>query len=266
MRLEYHSLPGEGGALLWPLTAYVPVGFRVAFATRVVLTPGTPRFVNYGFDGIPGATAARRSLCKMLDIPFEGLTVGKQMHSSAVIRVDAESAGTGNDTPNTKMPISDGLATSLTGVTLGVTTADCIPILLAEPNTKAIASVHAGWRGILAGIIENTVSLMKTDLGADPANIFAYLGPSIGPCCYEVKDDTISRLSESDKLFLERRAGAVFFDLRAWSTGRLRKSGIDSQKIWNADVCTCCHTELFFSHRGDKTCKGLNFSMITRLE
>jgi len=266
LRIEHRTLPGEGGALFWPVTAYVPAGFRVAFATRVVLTSGTPRFVNYGFDGIPGAAAARRFLCRTLEIPFEGLTVGKQMHTAAAMRIDMETAGSGNEAPNGKMPISDGLATNLTGVTLGVTTADCIPILLADPVAKAIASIHAGWRGTLTGVIDNTITLMKNEFGADPANIFAYLGPSIGPCCYEVKDDTISRLAEADKLFLEKRGAAVYFDLRSWNTGRLRKNGIDPQNIWIADVCTCCHTELFFSHRGDKICKGLNFSTITRLE
>ena len=266
MKLDFRTLPGEGGVLLWPVPAEEPPGFRIVFATRVALTPRGPRFVNYGFDGISGAVAARRNLCRFVGLPFDKFTVGKQVHSAAAARVGEAAAGAGRETPGTGIPATDALVTGLAGVPLAVTTADCVPILLADPVAKVAAAIHAGWRGALAGVVENTVALMKSGFGCEPWNIRAYIGPAIGPCCYEVGGDLTARLSPADMVFVEDRGGRHYLDLRAWNADRLLATGLEKKNVAAADVCTCCHAELFFSHRGDRDCIGSNVCVIARLD
>ncbi|MFA6451299.1 MAG: peptidoglycan editing factor PgeF [bacterium] len=265
MKIDIEAMPGEGGALLWPAPAGVPSCFKVVFATRVAVATEGPGFVNYGFDGIPGAAEARRNLCRLTGLNFDKLTVGRQKHTATAAVVDESLAGTGRDAPNESLAATDALITGLRGVPLGVTTADCVPVLLADPTAKAAAAVHAGWRGTVAGIVANTIEGMKRNFGSAPQNISAFLGPAIGPCCYEVGDDLLDQLPNGDMIFVEKREGRNYLNLYSWNAARLCDEGLDPKNIYVSEICTCCRPDLFFTYRGDKNCRGLNFSMIARL-
>ena len=266
MKIDIETLPGVGSVLLWPLPDGAPAGFKMVFATRVSLSPRGSEFVNYSVDGNTGGADARRNLCRATGLKFDKLTVGRQMHTATAALIDESLAGAGRDAIDERLTATDALVTALSDVPLGVTTADCVPILLADPVAKAAAAIHAGWRGTVGGVIAESVALMTGKLGCDPRNIRAYLGPAIGPCCYEVGGDLLDMLTISDMEFVRNREGRKYLDLYAWNAARLCDEGLEPKNINSADVCTCCRTDLFFSHRGDKECRGLNFSMIARLK
>lgn len=202
----------------------------------------------------------RETLLAALSLPADQFTVANQEHTSAVAIVDRETAGTGGLNPDTRIARTDALSTSLPQVALGVMTADCVPILLADPCTRAVAAVHAGWRGSAAGIVANTVHSMKTHFGARPRDILAFLGPHIGACCYEVGNDVARKITTPGAL--SEYGKKHLLNLGEWNTALLRKSGVLKKNIYVTHYCTACRTDLFHSYRADKKIRGSNVSLI----
>jgi YfiH family protein len=148
---------------------------------------------------------------------------------------------------------ADGAVTDRVGLVLTVLTADCLPILMADPNRGVIAAVHAGWRSSVAGIAEKTVSLMNTVFGCEPADIFAALGPAIGRCCFEVGPEVVAAVRESfdfaDDYLQIKAGGKGMLDLAGLNRSALTEAGLAAGAIWSADLCTYCRDDLFFSYR-----------------
>src|SRR5437762_971927 len=164
-------------------------------------------------------------------------------------------------------PEADILTTNEPGILLAIRTADCLPILIADPERRAIAAVHAGWRGTLEGGTEAAVSEMARSFASKPASLLAALGPSIRSCCYEVGPEVEeafrNRSPENQAFFLrpnpESRAR---LDLVAANLAQLDSSGIPSSQIHVADFCTACRTDLFFSHRKEGALTGRMMAVI----
>lgn len=215
---------------------------------------------------------------------FDALGAGKmqvmtlrQIHTDIVHRVDAATLS-GKEAPQ-----ADALVTRERGVLLAVQTADCVPILLADPKNRAVAAIHSGWRGTLRRIAEKTVGRMQMEFGTRPADLIAAIGPGIGGCCYEVGSE-VAR--EFDSQFPEARdwfdgpfdalaAGEndpnwlpwltmrppghppppprVNLDLMAANRAILTNAGVPAGQIVSSGFCTACRTDLFFSYRREKT-------------
>lgn len=236
---------------------------KAAFAARAYLADEGPEFINFGFSGtIEGAAGERKKICGALDLNFEKLTCGEQVHGVNVAVVTGALAGSGATAPETRIPATDALVTNLPGVPLAIMTADCVPVLLAEENGAAIGAAHAGWRSALNGIAEKTLGAMVESFGAAPEKIHAFLGPSIGQCCFQVHEDVTGLLKEREKKYLRTDGnGDVFLDLRGVVSERLRDAGAGS--VTDSGACTRCNTNLFYSHRGDRKVKGSNISVIS---
>lgn len=158
------------------------------------------------------------------------LAFGRQVHGTKVLTVDgATSDGAISD--------ADGVATAASGVAALVLTADCLPIALATP--KAIAMVHAGWRGLADGVLEAGVQAVRA---LDPAGeLAAAIGPGAGGCCYEVGDEVAARFPN-----VARRADRTI-DLKAIAADRLTAAGVS--RLLDVERCTICEPDIFFSHR-----------------
>lgn len=156
----------------------------------------------------------------------------------------------------------DGLVLLKKGVAGVIRTADCVPVILWEPQVKIAAIVHAGWRGTALRIAGRAVSLMK-DLGAVPSLIHALIGPSIGPCCYEVKEDVLDHFREAgfSKEVLRHHKGASFLDLRRANVEDLQGHGVFQAHV--LDLCTRCRQDLFFSARRNDTGRQMSFAAVT---
>jgi polyphenol oxidase len=147
----------------------------------------------------------------------------------------------------------DALIANRPGLAIAVRTADCYPILLADARNRAIAAVHAGWRGTAAQIVADTLKKMRAEFGSQPSDIFAAIGPGIGVCCYEVGEEVAHEFGLS---------GRTHLDLASENRKQLESAGVPRQNIEALGVCTFCDTERFFSYRREKEKAGRMTSFI----
>lgn len=149
----------------------------------------------------------------------------------------------------------DALMTNQTGVLLTIRTADCVPVLVHDPLNRVVAAVHAGWRGAVAGIVPKTLSLMRHRFGSEPVSLRVGIGPSVGPCCYEVDEPVLARLRTSfaDWRLVIRETGRsrAMLDLQEFVRRQAQAVGVESEYIRTVRVCTACHPDLFYSYRRD---------------
>jgi polyphenol oxidase len=181
----------------------------------------------------------------------------------------------------------DASITNHRGLLLAIQTADCVPILLVDPKKRAIAAIHAGWRGTLARIVAKTIGKMQMHFGTNPRDLLAAIGPSIGPCCYEVGTEVatqfLSQFPDAPDYFDEFRTGdepnpiqwlnmmppghqpppkGVLLDLRKANRSQLLAAGLRPQNIHTIDLCTACHLDLLFSYRKQGPQSGRLMSVI----
>ena len=156
----------------------------------------------------------------------------------------------------------DALVTDLTGVVLGVLTADCVPVLLYDPVQKAVAAIHAGWKGTRSRIVQKTVQRMVQEFGTKPKDIIAGIAPSIGVCCYEVGEDVASHFFELPEAVIPKGNGKYMLDLPLANRLQLIEAGIHASHIEMSHICTSCSVDDFFSYRKEQGCSGRFMSLI----
>jgi YfiH family protein len=154
----------------------------------------------------------------------------------------------------------DVIVSDANGVLAAVKTADCVPILLGDPGTRAFAAVHAGWRGTLATAVIVAVQRLKDEYNVKPENLRVAIGASAGPCCYEVGSEVIdaftTRFGGGADLFTTTRSGHAMVDLLKANRDQLQSAGVIPERIHTAPICTMCRTDLFFSYRQEKNLHG----------
>jgi len=219
-----------------------PGPYRVAFSTRLGgVSEGPFESLNLGVytdDRAENVYENRRLLCARLGVEPETATMPWQYHSAVVTKAD----GRGIVTPGLEFERCDGLWTDQPGRALVTLAADCLPIALARVNgTPAVAALHVGWRGLLAGIVEAGANA----LGG--GKLAAAIGPGIGACCYEVGDEVAAPFRDrfGEKVVLGRN-----LDLAEAAERALRAAGCET--VERVGLCTSCEEELFFSHRRDR--------------
>lgn len=174
------------------------------------------------------------------------------VHGRRVVAVTgSEPAGAGG---MRLIPDCDGLVTDLVGFALVVTAADCVPLFFYDPVARAVGVAHAGWRGTVAGVGAATVEAMVAHFGCRPASIRAAIGPSIGPCCFEVGKQVIEPLREyygaaADELMKPAGPGKAMVDLWKANLLDLKRAGV--QEVFAAKECTACGVARLFSHRAE---------------
>lgn len=160
----------------------------------------------------------------------------------------------------------DALVTDQPDVLVTVRTADCVPVLMHDPVTRVVAAIHAGWRGAVAGIVPRTLAAMAERFGSDPQSVRVGIGPSAGPCCYEVDEPVLDRLRESfsdwTEVVRETGRGKAILDLRALVRRQAQAVGVEGESIRTVNVCTICHPDLFYSYRREGRVKGTMVSGI----
>ncbi len=152
---------------------------------------------------------------------------------------------------------ADGLMTNVPGVTLATLYADCMPILLFDPENRAIGMVHSGWRGTAQAIGPKLVQAMAARYGSKPEDLLAALGPAIGPCCFEVGDEVVRAFEAMDALrdalpWLHWQNGKPHVDLNRINTALLVHAGVSPKRIQDTSLCTQCNADLLYSHRRDQ--------------
>ncbi len=199
----------------------------------------------------------RRILANAVGIDILKLTFANQCHSANVAIVNESGRGKGVLEKETAVDHTDGLVTNVKDVCLCVQVADCVPILLYDPVCQVVAAVHAGWKGTLRKIASEAVAKMIQHYGCKAENIYAGLGPSNGPCCYEVGPDVyrevkISLGQAKNIIFPGTKPDKYIFDQWQANVRQLTDAGLKKEHIEQSDICTQCHSDTFFSSRQDQ--------------
>jgi YfiH family protein len=215
-------------------------GYVIAFTTRVGgVSDGVYESLNLTRgtgDAADKVEANRRIACEALGLPYQRLAFNRQVHSPTVHR--ARPAGRGEP--------GDGLWTDEPNLPMLAMSADCLPIAIARTDgPRALAVLHAGWRGLAEGVVAAGVKALRDD-SARP--LAAVVGPAIGPCCYEVGPE-VSRLFDPDLTAAGR------LDLWGAAERALQEAGVD--RIERIELCTRDNPDLFFSHRRDGRARGV---------
>jgi len=237
-------------------------GLAHAFCTRDSGVSPSP-FNSLNFSVREGdAPENIRDNCDILSFEF-GIPAGqfftlRQVHGSSILLLDAPFPGNGELE-------YDAMAACEGGIALCVKTADCVPVLLADRNLKAIATVHAGWRGTSLQIVSEAAAFLFENFGVSRGDLLAAIGPAIGPCCYEVDSVVFDAMTGAAGEFFKQtgKQGKWKLDLPGVNRSQLLKMGIPPENISSSGLCTSCRTDLFYSHRAEKkTGRQLNLIMI----
>ena len=272
------------GLRLLQVPAYSKLPWLIhAFSTRPggISNLNNEKVLNLGFtdwDTRENVLENRRRLQSAMGAPDLPLITLKQIHSDVIHVFD--------DAPSDPCR-GDASITNRAGLLLAVQTADCVPILLADPKKRVIAAIHAGWRGTLARIAAKTIGKMQMHFGTGPRDLLGAIGPSIGPCCYEVGTEVatqfLSQFADATTYFDEFRTGdepnpiqwlnmmppghqpppkGVLLDLRKANRSQLLAAGLRPQNIHTIDLCTACRPDLLFSYRKEGPASGRLLSVI----
>ena len=236
----------------------LPGGVDAFVSTRLGGVSGGPfESLNLGLrvgDDPEKVVENRRLLFGAFGIGLERSVWCKQIHADGVTVIGAADAGRGSTEEESIVEGTDALVTDVPGLSLCVTVADCVPVVIFDPERAVVGLAHAGWGGTVARISSRTVAVMRERFGCDPATIAAAIGPSIGPAGYEVGEDVIERAragfgEAASEILRPAPGGKAFFDL--WSANRidLEDAGIAGERIEVSGIASEEHLDEFYSHR-----------------
>ena len=241
--------------LLWRFEESAP-GTQVYFTSRPGGQSSAPyESLNLGFhvgDDPETVKGNRALLCSTLGLEPLDLTSPRQRHTDTVEVLEKEDVGsgaTGEESAFDHFDPCDGLFTTLPGAPLLLHFADCVPVVLTARtgHGPAIAVIHAGRRGLMEGIVSKAASLLMAQTAAAADSITAAIGPCIGPCCYQVDDETEAAFAER---FGSENVTGRFLDLRQAAVDELVAAGLRRENIYVLEICTACNDQ-FFSYRRD---------------
>jgi hypothetical protein len=256
--------------------------------SRAFCADDAPGDLNLGFtaEDVRETVAQNRRLFAeaVSGDPSTPLVDVHQIHSNLVLLASVA------DASREKPRSADGLMTGEPGLLVGIRTADCIPILVADRKRRAVAAFHAGWRGTVQRIVESGIGRMRLQFGSRPEDLVAAIGPGIGPCCYSVGEEVLSSFESQfayarelfrevydsgpvrtkyPLLFMTQRAPghseigpSLHLNLVEANRRQLLAAGLKPRAIHLIGGCTSCHRELFFSHRGSEGHAGRMMSVI----
>jgi YfiH family protein len=242
---------------------------------------GKEKVLNLGFtawDTRKNVLENRHRFQSAMDAESCAMLPLKQFHSDLIRQFDSHTS---------ELVHADAAITDHPGLLLAVQTADCVPILLVDLKKRAIAVIHAGWRGTLRRIAAKAVGHMRMHLGSEPSDLRAAIGPAIGGCCYEVGTEIaaefLSQFADAPDFFDEFRTGdepnpvqwlnqmppghqpppkSVLLDLHKANHAQLRDAGLEDKDIFVSSLCTACRPDLLFSYRKQGTQSGRQMAAI----
>ena len=183
-----------------------------------------------------------------------------QTHTTNVLRVGKSEAGIGVTRPRPYTDV-DGLITNEKGIILSTFYADCVPLYFVDPVHEAIGLSHSGWRGTVGRMGQKTLEAMQEAYGTNPADVFAAIGPSICQACYEISEDVAEHFYQEfgrhgDEILINKGNGKYQLDL--WKTNEIvmLEAGILPEHLAVTNICTCCNSEMLFSHRASQGKRG----------
>lgn len=238
--------------ILRPAIFQTSTAVIAGFSTRVGGDSPEPFGMNLSFntgDDRANVIKNRELFFGKLHIGLDELAIPVQRHTTNVVQAKVPGGYEG----------TDGLTTSEYGLFLTVTVADCVPILLYDPVAKAVAILHAGWRGTAAGIVGKGLEAMNAAFKTHPDDLIACIGPAAGGCCYEVDNDVAAQFPDE---IVDRSGRKPRIDLKKANKDQLVTRGVRKESIEISAHCTIHEKDLFHSYRRDGTMAGRMMGVI----
>lgn len=223
------------------------------FSTRKGGVSSEPYGCNMSYsvgDDAANVKENQKRFLEHLGVRTENLAVPKQVHGDNVVRVSRPGI----------YENCDALISNKKGVFLRITTADCLPLFLFDPNSGSVAAVHAGWRGCVQQIAQKTIIQMGEEFSTKPGELRVYIGPSARKCCYEVGEDVTRKFNQ--RFLIDTGGERPHFDMLGFTLDLLRESGVDNLHIEVSPHCTICTPQLFHSYRRDGAKSGRMMGVI----
>jgi YfiH family protein len=234
-------------------------GARAAFSTRAGgASPAPFESLNLGLhvgDQAERVLENRRRLWTALGLDPSAPAGAQQIHGDGCALVAAGDRGRGARNWDRAVANADGLVTTERGLPLFVLSADCALLALAAPEGRGCAAVHAGWRGLAAGVVERTAAVLGERSGCPAGELRAFVGPMLAEECFQVREDFVAAIrsawgrEEADPLLASDRSGLLHFRYDLAVRRRLDSAGVRPQNVEAVGLCTACRQDLFFSHR-----------------
>lgn len=220
--------------------------------------------MNLSFSRGDDAEAVRenyRRMANALDVSYDSFVFSQQTHTTNVRTVTVDDRGKGILHPLDYQDV-DGLITNVPGLCLSTFYADCVPLYFVDPVHRAIGLSHSGWRGTVGRMGQVTLQRMTEEYGTDPSDVIAAIGPSICQDCYEVSEDVIEQFQRAfsqehwDELYYKKENGK--YQLNLWKANEIvmLEAGVKKENIAVTNICTCCNSDILFSHRASQGKRG----------
>lgn len=239
-------------------------GFTLRNHGDSAIIPGTLNMALHVGDDPALVLKNRVKAAEALEYNPALATTCAQVHGNKVVEVTPLLRGKGAVSFSDTIGDTDGLVTKELNTPLMLFFADCVPVMLIDTKSTATALVHAGWRGAVGSIGANALKYMMEHYGTKPENVYAAIGPSIGPCCYEVDDAVLSKAQPYKECFRPTTPG--HYQLNLWQVNRvqLERLGVPGSQILDSSYCTEDHVHEFFSYRAEKGKTGRLAAIIYR--
>lgn len=257
-------LPPPGPAFTWTRT---PAGYALVCRPlgRVARHLFTTRAWLLGSAEGENTETAWRDVADAIETPPDQLLRVHQVHGADIVVHRAAQ-------PSASGAPADIIATDDASTALAIQTADCVPLLIADLRTGAVAAAHAGWRGTALGVAGAAVKTLVHEFGSRPSDLIAAVGPSIGPCCYQVGTDVRDRFAwegftdEELSCWFTAQADRLVLDLWIATRDQLAAAGLPRDQIFVSEMCTASHRDAFCSYRRDGVRAGRMAAAIRKLE
>jgi purine-nucleoside/S-methyl-5'-thioadenosine phosphorylase / adenosine deaminase len=256
----WREVDGVRALICGPLeTAGFTNGFSTRFGGVSPMPHDALNLAGFNEDTAENILENRRRFLKLFPGTWS-LAGCWQMHGTDVRVVQSKAEAKPAEDSHGDTIYCDAIVSDAPQVLAGVKTADCVPLLLGDPQTGSFAAVHAGWRGTFAGIAFYAIERMMKEYGVKPQDIQVAIGPAAAVCCYEVGTEVIDgfreRFAYADELFIPTRKGHARIDLLKANQTQLVAAGVSASQIHTAPLCTMTRTDLFFSYRREKQLQG----------
>ena len=272
MVMEHIMMNEKNGVSYLTFPSFERLGIKHGFSTKQGgVSKGDCATMNMSFtrgDREEDVRTNHRIFAETIGYSVEQLVLSNQVHETVIRRVDASDCGKGVTRESDIIGV-DGLITNDPQVVLMTFFADCVPLFFYDPVKQVIGAAHSGWRGTVKRMGERMIEKMQQEFGCQPHDIYAVVGPSICQDCYEVSEDVIRAFCEEfpeekwKHLWQEKKHGKYQLDL--WEANRiiLENAGVLPERIEVCGYCTCCHSDLLFSHRATNGHRGNLSGVIT---
>lgn len=256
------------GAGYFTIDEFENYGIRTCFSTRIGgISPIPYNSLNLGYksgDLKENIDSNFDMLCSSAGFKKEDLVLSDQVHGNRCRIVGESDRGKGIIRKSDIIAV-DALITNSINTAPCIFTADCVPVFIYDRAKNAAALCHAGWRGIVSGVIGKTIDTMEKNYGSRPEDLIAAVGPSIGPCCFNVGFEVVEEFknvfSDCKSIIINANGN---YRINLWSAAycQLKFAGLDSGSIISSDLCTSCSSNLFYSYRRDGSSTGRMVSII----